>query len=886
MSWLNRIFRRKNLYKDFAEEMRAHLDEKTEQFMREGMSREEASLVARRAFGNSTLLEERSREVWQWRTLESLWADIRFALRQLRKSPGFTSAAIATLALGIGANTAIFSLVDGVLLAPLPYVQPDRLVMVWENNPRFAHVGVSYPNFRDWQRDARSFQKMAALNWQSYDLVNPGTPEHLDGMAISSGLFSMLGVKLPLGREFSPAEDQHGGAPGVILSDHLWRSRFNADREVLGKSVILDGVDYTVTGVAPPAFQLFDKADIFTPLGQGDPLIINDRASHPAIISIARLKPGISLSQAQAEMITIQRGLDRLYPDADRDIGTDVVSLKQQIVGDVSGTLFLLLGAVGLVLLIACTNVVSLLLARFAARKREFATRFALGANRARIVRQLLTESVVLALAGGVLGLAVAKWGVRLLLAVLPGSLPRSGDIGVNLGVLFFAFCISLLVGILFGLASALKSSSLDTQGSMQASLREGGHGSTNAHHRAQSALVIVQMAMTVVLLIGSGLLLRSIRHLWESNPGFDMQHVITFKVGVSPALTATASSTRATYQQLLDRIRQIPGVQATDFTWLVPLSGDDADMPFWIGSRKPVSLQAAPRLLMFNTGPDYLRTMGIPLLQGRFFNAQDTTQSPCVIAIDSVFAKMYFPGTNPIGQTITFGFASMGPCRIVGVVGHVRHWRVGDPSTYTQNEAYFPFSQDPDKWVPSNYRDTTLLVRTSLDSATVMPAIKKAVYGVGSGQPVYDVRTMRQIVSESMSSQRFPMILLGAFAVLALLLAAIGIYGVISYAVTQLGKEIGVRMALGAEKRQVFQMVISQSLKLTITGLTIGAVAAFILTRLLTSFSRLLYGVSISDPATFAAVSFLLIGVSVLACWIPARRAASIDPMQALRSE
>jgi predicted permease len=883
MNWLNRIFRRRSLYNDLAEEMREHLEERTEQFMREGLPRKEAEEAARRAFGNTTLLEERSRETWQWPTLESIWADIKYALRQLVCSPGFALAAILTLTLGIGANTAVFSLVQGVLLAPLPYAQPDRLVMVWESNPRFAHVAVSYPNFRDWQRAARSFERMAALRWNSYDLTNPGTPEHLDGMEISSGFFSTLGVKLGLGREFSPQEDQHGGAPSVILSNHLWRSRFNADREVLGKSVTLNGVDYTVTGVAPPGFRLFDKVDVFAPLGQSDPLIINNRAAHDAMVSIARLKPGASLSHAQAEIGAIQKGLDRLYPEADRDIGTDIDSLKQEIVGDTGGTLLLLLGAVGFVLLIACANVASLLLARSAARTREFAIRSALGANRIRIVRQLLIESVLLALAGGILGLAAAKWGVHLLLAALPGTLPLTGRIGVNVSVLFFAFCISLVVGILFGLAPALKSSSVD----MQSSLKEGGgRGSTYAHHRGQSALVVVQMAMTGVLLIGSGLLFRAIHRIWEANPGFDMQHVITFKVGVSPALTSTASATRAAYRQLLDRIQQIPGVQAADFTGLVPLSGSDFDAPFWIGSRKPESLQAAPRLLMFDTGPDYLRTMGIPLLQGRFFTPQDTTHSPCVVVIDTVFERMYFPGTNPLGQTITFGFASMGPCQIVGVVGHVRHWRVGDPDTYTQNEAYFPLFQDPDRWVPINYADTTLLVRTPLDPAVVMPAIKEAVYGVDSGQPVYDVRTMQQIVSESMSSQRFPMILLGVFAALALVLAAVGIYGVISYAVTQRVQEIGVRMALGAEKRQVFQMIIGQGLKLAIPGLAIGVIAALILTRLLSNFSRLLYGVSTGDPITFGAVSLLLIGVAVLACYIPARRAASISPTQALRAE
>src|SRR5271156_1603568 len=813
----------------------------------------------------------------------TLIQDLRFGLRMLRKSPGFTAVAVLTLALGIGANTAMFSVVEGVLMAPLPYFHPDRLVMVWENNPRFPRVWVSYPNFRDWQRSARSFQQMAAGMDKGVDLTGPGAPEHLSGKEISSGFFSALGTELTLGREFLPEEDRQGGTPVAIIGNRLWRDRFDGSPEGLGKSVTLDGVDYIVGGVVPSGFVLEHQyADVYTPLGRSDPLILNDRAAHDGIFSIARLNPGVTISQGQAEMSTIQNGLDQLYPDSNRDLGIYIEPLKQVVVGDAAKVLLLLLGAVGFVLMIACANVANLLLSRSAARAREFAVRSALGASRARMVRQLLTESVLLSLAGAVLGLLIAVFGVKSVLAAVPESLPRSENIGVNAPVLLFTLGASIAVGILFGLAPALKSWNADPQGS----LKEGGRGSTSAHHRAQSGLVIVQMALTLVLLVGAGLLFQTIRHLWDVNPGFDTQHLITFKVGVSHALTKTASSTRIAYQQLIERIQQIPGVQAADFTDTVPLSGQGGTMPFWIGSQKPASLQGAPRLAMFLTGPDYLRTMGIPLLRGRFFTSEDTTKSPCVMVIDSVFAHNYFSDRDPLDQTLSAGFSPVGPCRIVGVVGHVKQWALDDSSTYIQNLAYFPLYQDPDQWVPLNYPGTTIVVRTPLEPVTVMPAIKAAVYGAGSDQPVYNIHTMQQLVSESMSAQRFPMILLGTFAGLALLLASIGIYGVISYSVTQRVHEIGIRMALGAEKRDVFRMVVGQGLGLALAGLAIGVVAALILTRLLSSFSLLLYGVGASDPVTFITVSVMLLFVAVVACYIPTRRAMRVDPMVALRYE
>jgi predicted permease len=814
--------------------------------------------------------------------METLLQDIRYGLRMLRKSPGFTAVAVMTLALGIGANTAIFSVVEGVVLAPLRYFEPDRLVTVWENNPRFSRVWDSYPNFQDWQRSARSFQQMAAFREQQIDLTFPGTPSHLEASQVSSGFFHTLGTELALGREFTPQENQPGGAPVVVISHHLWRERFGGSPAVLGKSVTVDGVNYSIVGVAPPGFRLNDDADVYTPLGQLDPLLLNNRASHDGIFTFARLKPGVSIFQSQAEMSTIQNRLDRLYPNDNRDLGVYVEPLKQVIVGDAGQTLALLLGTVGLVLLIACANIANLLLARSAGRSREFAIRSALGANRSRLVRQQLTESVILSLTGAGLGSLIAFLGIRSALLAMPGVLPRSEDVSVNAPVLLYTLIVSLMVGILFGLAPALKSWRAD----LQLSLKEGGQGSTVVHRRTQSSFVVVQVALTLVLLVAAGLLFRTMLHLWNVNPGFDTNHIVALKVGVSHSLTKTPSGTRVAYKQLIERIRQIPGVEAADFTTAVPLSGQGGYLPFWLDSQKPESLQGAPRMGWFLTGPDYLRTMGMQLLQGRFLTEHDDTKSPCVAVIDSNFARSFFPDGKPIGHTITAGFAAFGPCAIVGIVNHVTYAHLQDSGPADQYQAYYSLYQDPDQWVPFNYPDASIIVRTPLDARTLIPAIRAAVCQDSNDQPIYNVQTMQQIISNSMSEQRFPMMLLGAFAGLALLLASVGIYGMISYSVAQRVREIGIRMALGADKARVLRLFVGQELKLVLSGIAIGTIGALMLTRTLKSFSHLLYGVGSQDPLTFATVSIVLIAVAALAGYIPARRATKVDPMVALRYE
>jgi predicted permease len=873
------LFGKQNPDEDLDEEVRTHIEFAVEENVKRGMSAQQARTMALREFGGVTQTKENYRMQRSLSFAESLRRDVYYALRQFLKSPGFAITVVLTLALGIGANTAIFSIVEAVVLAALPYPQPDRLVMALESRPSLKELGISVPDFQDWQRGARSFEQMSAVTSRTYDLTAPGTSEHLNGMEVSSGFFATLGVKLILGHEFSPSEDSPNAARTVLISDRLWKDRFASNPGALGKTLVLDGADLTIIGILPPGFRLWTDTDVYTSLGQGEPLLYNDRTIH-AIVSIARLKPDVSMSQAQGELETIQANLDRLYPAADRNLGTNIEPLKQSMVGDARGTLLLLSGAVGFVLLIACANVANLSLARSAARRREFAIRSALGAMRARIVRQLLTESVLLALTGGLLGLIVAIVAVRLVLGKFPEMLPRSENIHLNIPVFLFAFGFSLVVGILFGLAPALDGSKID----VQASLKAGERGSTRAHPRAQNTLVIIQMALTLVLLVGSGLLLRTVLRLWNVNPGFDRQNVITFKVGLSPSLTKTASSTRTAYRQLLDRVRKISGVQAADFTNIVPLSEKDNGGPFWVGAQQSTSMQDAPHALYFETGPDYLQTMQILLLRGRYFTPADNSTSEPVVVIDSVLAHAYFQHADPVGQLITV--AHWRTARVIGVVGHVRHWGLGDTGAYNPSQIYISFYQLSDEWVPAFARDLSVAVRTPLDVATIMPAIRNVVYGTAIDQPIYDVQTMQQIASNSMAAQRLPMMLLGAFAGLALLLASVGIYGTISYSVAQRVQEIGIRMALGAKRGDVLRMVMGQSLHLTVAGLTIGAATALLLARLLSSFSQLLYGVRTNDPLTFITVSLVLMTAALLACCLPARRAMRVDPMQALRME
>jgi predicted permease len=809
----------------------------------------------------------------------TLTRDLRFSLRTLARNPGFACVAALTIALAIGANTAMFSVVQGVILAPLPFPEPDRLVFVWQNRPGVPQLEASYPNFDDWKRASQSFASLAAFTFHNFDLTAPGRPEHLMGIRGSSGLLRTLGIKPAIGRDIAASDDLVNASPVALISNKLRRERFGGDPHVTGRSVVLDGRSFTVVGVLPAGFHFLADADVITPIRPLMPAIYAER-SVDAVAVVGRLKHGVMPRKTAAEMNEIQRRLDRQYPDANQGVGIALTSLKQQIVGDVKGTVLLLFGAVILVLLIACANVASLLLARSASRGREFGIRAAIGASRGHIVRQLLTESIVLSLVGGALGIAVAEFGLRALLAVLPYSLPRSGNIGLHLPVLLFTMVASIAAGILFGLAPAVQSTKTNVQSALQKATR----GATRRQNASLTRLVVVQFALSLVLMTGAGLLLHSIRKLWQVNPGFDARHVVSFRVGLSPASTQTPARVRAAYQQLLGRIRQVPGVEAADLTNIVPLSGADNGGPFWIGTVQPASLQEAPHALYFWTGPDYAKTMGIPLLKGRFFTSADRVDSGKVVVIDAVLARKFFPGKDPVGETLTVGH--WGAARIVGVVGHVHYWGLDDPGTYNPSQIYIPAYQLPDSTVTAFFRNLTLLVRTTLPPPEVMPAIENVVYAASPDQPVYGVKTMDDVITESMASRNLPVLLLGAFAALALLLASIGIYGVVSYSVARRTQEIGIRMALGATRRSIFRMVVNQALQMAGTGLGIGALAAIGLARLLPSFSHLLFGVRQWDPLTLFGVSAVLVTAALAACFLPAQRAVRTDPMNCLRTE
>ena len=864
---------------DLERELRSDLELEEEEQRENGLPSEEAPYAARRVFGNPALIRDQTHEAWGRAPFERLGQDLGYAVRQLRRSPGFTSVCVITLALGIGANTAMFSVVQGVILAPLPFPQANRLILLWEKRPGVAQIDVSYPNFEDWEKRARSFDGMSALTFHNFDLTAPGRAEHLMGIRASYGFLKTLGVQPAVGENFAESDDQASAAPVVLISERLWRERFASDQRVVGRSVDLDGKSFTVVGVLPSNFHFLADADVIIPLRPNLPLILTDR-SVEALAVLARLKSGVTKDQAEAEINTIQQELDRQYPDANRGIGVTATSLMQEVLGDVQGTIGLLFGAVGLVLLIACANLANLLLARSTARAREFGVRAALGASRGRMVRQLLTECIVLSLAGGALGIVLAGFGLRVLLLALPHSLPRAGNIGLHMPVLLFTAGASIVVGILFGLAPALRCAGTDVQVALQSTSR----GTTTGRHRLLGRLVVVQFALTLVLMTGAGLLLRSIRNLWRVNPGFDMRHVISFRVGLSPSLTATPVQTRAAFQQLLARIDELPGVEAADLTNIVLLSGGDNGGPFWIGTRQPASLQEAPHALYFWTGPDYLKTMGIPLLQGRFFETADRIGSDKVVVIDSVLANTFFPNQNPVGRTLTV--AHWGAARIVGVVGHVRNWGLDDPGTYLPQQIYILAYQLPDRMVTDFFRTLTVIVRSALPPGELMPAIRKVVFASGPDQPVYDVRTIDEVVSDSMATRNMAILLLGIFAGLAILLSSVGIYGVVSYSVVRRAQEIGIRMALGADKNRVFRMIVGQGIGMAAMGLVLGILADIGLVHMLPSFSHLLYGVARDDPFTLFCVSAVLLVIALAACFLPASRAIRTDPMRTLRTD
>jgi predicted permease len=883
---LRSLFRRKQVENELDDELRFHFDQHVAKLGVQGTPRDEALRQARLTFGPPDSIKEEHRDARGTQLVETLAQDVRYALRVLAKSPGFTAVAILTLALGIGANTAIFSVVNAVVLAPLPYHNAGRLALVLESNQRFPKDAISYPNFLDWQRSAKSFSRISAIMIaQSLDLTSPGNPMHVDANRISAGFFETLGASLAVGREFTRDEDVRGGPPVVIISASLAENRFGSTSQAVGRTLVLDGVAHTVVGVLPPSFRTYlGPSDAFVPLAQGPSIILDARGAHDSILAITRLNPGVTLAQAQSEMTAIQSRLDSQYAADDAGLGAVVLPLKTELTSDIRPTLFLLLCAVGLVLLIACANVANLILARSTARRREFAVRSALGAAPSRIARQIITESVVLSLFGGLLGVVAAKVGAPLAIAALPPDTPRAVDAALNLPVLLFAFVLALVVGTISGLAPAIRSS----RSRVNESLADARLGSASANQGVQNLFVVAQLALSIVLLFAAGLLLQTLRHLWQAKPGFDTTNVITFRIGLGPSSTKDGATLRAAFLESLDRIRAVPGIEAADFTLLVPLTNDDNDAPFWFGDDKPAIPQNAPRTLIFDVGPDFARTFQIPVLRGRFFTEADNLNSPRVAVIDRVLAQTYFRDQDPLGKTMTFGWPASpwGPCTIIGVVEHVNHWGIAETSTGTRAESYYPMLQAPPRLWPLGYPASTIVVRTPLTAASIMPAIETALGSGASAQTVYSVKTMHQIAADSMSAQRSPMILLSAFAGLALLLAAIGVYGVMSHSVALRLREFGIRMALGAGERDVLRLVLLRALRVAFIGLAIGLAGALVLARTVSSFSSLLYGVRAGDPLTLAAVSVLLCLTVVVASLAPAMRAVRIDPINVLRQD
>ncbi len=809
--------------------------------------------------------------------MNTLLLDLRYALRMFTRSPGFTAIAVLTLALGIGANTALFSVVNGLLLNPLAYQQSGKLVAIYEKTPGYDKAPIEYLNFLDWQRNSRSFASMAAYRNEDYDLIGTGEGERLRGYMISAGFFSTLRVAPILGRTFRADDDQLGAAPVVILSGGFWKRKFGSSPDIVGKPIILNGTAYTIVGVIPNGFSFYgNMRDVYTPLGQWKDPSFRDRRISVSAHAFGRLNAGVTLSEARAEMDAIAQNLAAAYPEADTGKGITLVPMKEDLIGNVKPLLFVLLASVGFVLLIACANVANLLLARAAARSREFAIRAALGASQARVIRQLLTESILLAGLGGVLGLLLALGGTKAMIRALPAALPRANEVSMDSTVLLFTMAVSLLAGIVFGLAPALRAT--------QEVMNQSGRGSTGFRQRLQGTFVAVEVAMALVLLVGAGLMVRTLAALWRVNPGFNPSHAITFTLSLAATPTTSSAETRARLRYFDEKMASIPGVQAVSVTLGSRPMIHDSSLPFWIeGQPKPANDNDMHQAMFYLIEAGFQQAMGITLQRGRFVTAQDNENKPIVIDIDDSFARRYFPDQDPIGRRVNLTQFHV-QAEIVGVVGHVKQWGLdADPRGAIQAQFFYPFMQLPEKLMPLVAKTVAVVLRTDGDPTAVMGQVREMVKEIDPREVIYEVQTMDNVVANSFAARRLSMILLSVFAALALALACVGIYGVISYLVGQRTHEIGIRMALGAQRRDILHLVLAEGAKMAMVGAAIGIAASLSLTRLM---AKLLFGVSAHDPLTYASVAALLMLVAIAACYLPAQRAMRIDPMTSLRRE
>jgi putative ABC transport system permease protein len=874
---------------EIVEELAQHMEFLYEELLADGATPAEAQQQTFAELHENQLLTRELRRVerqmkqepiifgtnWRKNMIADFWQDLRYAARMLRKNPGFTLIAVVTLALGIGANTAIFSVVDSVLLRPLPYKDPDRLVMIRETKlPQFAEFAVAPGNFLDWQKQTTAFEHLVGTRRVSFNLTGNDNPEQLRGMNISTDFCAMLGISPQIGREFLPEEGQPGHNNVVILSHGLWQRRFGGDPNIINQTIRLDNQSYTIVGVMPATFYFLERNyELWTPLAF-TPQQAQNRGGHNIPRVIGQLKPGVTVDQARTELSTLAEQLAIEYP-INAGWNIKLLPLLESTVTRIKPALLVLLGAVAFVLLIACANVANLLLARATGRQKEIAIRTALGAGRWRIVRQLLTESVLLSLGGGILGLLLAKWSLDILMKMAPQNLPRLSDVALDGRVLVFSAAITLLTGIVFGLVPALQAS----KPNINEAMKDGGRGSTEGGRRQliRNTLVVLEVAAALVVLVGAGLITKTFIRLQHVDTGFNPDQALAVTVSLPPAKYPEAQRI-AFFQQLIEKVKPLPGVQSVGVTTLLPLSDKDPTGSFVIQGRPALPPGTIQPTTYSAVNADYFTAMGIPLLRGRFFTEHDRVNASAVIIVNETMVRKMFPDEDPIGKYITFGNPDKNPTwmEIVGVVGDVKHYALDRETTM---QTYWPYTQDTNA-------SMTLVVRTTGDPTSLTPAIRSEVLSLDKEQPISAADTLDQLVSTSIAQQQFSMLLFAIFAVVAMALASIGIYGVLSYSVIQRTHEIGIRLALGAQVSDVLRMVIKQGLWLAITGIACGVAVALTLAKLTTSFSDLLYGVKATDPMTFAVIAIALLCVALVACYIPARRATKVDPMIALRGE